>query len=240
MNGKKEGKTGPGNFLILAHRGNLFGPEPESENTVPHLARAVNRGFSLEFDINFNREHSRLVLSHDENSFSTDRDPESFLKTVPAEGLNALNIKNMLTVPKILNLLEKVRRKSKFFLFDFELLVSDLPGCRFFMKALMEQGFRIAFRISERENFVAEYARDEEVSLIWLDEFDGPWLQQRDIQRLRDAGKTLIYVSPELHGSKSRDFLQERWQQVVAWGINGICTDYPVLFSETIFGGSHD
>ena len=36
---------------------------------------------------------------------------------------------------------------------------------------------------------------------IWLDEFDGPWCTEPDVRRLKDAGRSVYAVSPDLHGS---------------------------------------
>lgn len=49
---------------IIAHRGNLYGPNPETENTVEQILKAINEGFEVEVDMWFHG-HDRLMLGHD-------------------------------------------------------------------------------------------------------------------------------------------------------------------------------
>ncbi len=47
----------------IAHRGNLYGPNPELENTIPHIDSAIGQGFHVEVDVwNIN---GTMVLGHD-------------------------------------------------------------------------------------------------------------------------------------------------------------------------------
>jgi glycerophosphoryl diester phosphodiesterase len=225
---------------ILAHRGNLRGPDPERENTVSYLKEALRNGFSVEFDVNFDPGHQRLVLSHDENPHAPERDPEAFLHEAGKHGLHALNVKNLLSVEGIVQTLQRNGGTNRFFLFDFELLTEDLAGCRFWMRSLAKRGLRVAYRISDREPFLEDYVRWPWVKLIWLDEFDTPWVKEGDVAALSAAGKTVFYVSPELHGENDLDKIRYRWREVVSWGIDGICTDYPLLLRQTMDGGDHD
>ena len=46
-----------------AHRGNLYGPDPSKENTIPHIDSAIGLGFHCEVDVwNIN---GTMVLGHD-------------------------------------------------------------------------------------------------------------------------------------------------------------------------------
>jgi hypothetical protein len=38
-------------MLIIFHRGNLKGPQPQYENRIDYLENALNEGFNVEFDI---------------------------------------------------------------------------------------------------------------------------------------------------------------------------------------------
>jgi len=52
----------------IAHRGNLYGPNPELENTIPHIDSAMGQGFHVEVDVwNIN---GTMVLGHDQPSDS--------------------------------------------------------------------------------------------------------------------------------------------------------------------------
>jgi len=47
----------------IAHRGNLYGPNPELENTISHIDSAIGQGFKVEVDVwNIN---GTMVLGHD-------------------------------------------------------------------------------------------------------------------------------------------------------------------------------
>jgi len=213
---------------IFAHRGNLEGRVPGAENTIPHLQKAIDRGYGVEFDINFDSDASRLVLSHDVASYEAFREVEAFLSRDFGEELHALNVKNLQTLPAILNFLERREILANFFLFDFELLIPDIREARFLMKALQKRGVKVAFRLSERENFVEFYASSPEISYIWLDEFAEPWGTQAVMRQLVQSGKRVFYVSPELHGSSNWESIETRWQQMFTWGAAGICTDFPL------------
>ena len=52
----------------IAHRGNLYGPNPELENTIPHIDSAIGQGFKVEVDVWY--INGTMVLGHDEPSDS--------------------------------------------------------------------------------------------------------------------------------------------------------------------------
>lgn len=37
--------------ILIAHRGNITGPEPENENTMRHITRALDAGYHAEVDV---------------------------------------------------------------------------------------------------------------------------------------------------------------------------------------------
>ena len=212
---------------ILAHRGNLDGPQPATENTTRQLRAAIAARFDVEFDIQFACDRSRLVLAHDEVPWSGARCVETFFDRVQLGELHALNIKHLFTLPAIVAGLHARRLLHAFVLFDFELLTDDLRACRFLMDSLRDQGCQVAWRLSEREPHFDRYLKSPRVGWIWLDEFTRPWATERHFRALAEAGKRVLYVSPELHGRRDIAALERRWEQVADWGVRGICTDYP-------------
>lgn len=49
---------------LISHRGNIIGPNPEEENTIPYICRALACGYNVEIDVwEINGE---LFLGHDE------------------------------------------------------------------------------------------------------------------------------------------------------------------------------
>lgn len=55
---------------IIAHRGNIDGPKPSCENTIPHIERALLFGFDVEIDVwgVYESDSLNLYLGHDEPS----------------------------------------------------------------------------------------------------------------------------------------------------------------------------
>jgi len=48
---------------IIAHRGNLNGPDPATENTIAQLLRAINEGFEIELDTWYHK--GGIYIGHD-------------------------------------------------------------------------------------------------------------------------------------------------------------------------------
>ena len=48
---------------LISHRGNLSGPNPENENTLLHIQRAIDRGYDVEIDVRL--LDGQLYLGHD-------------------------------------------------------------------------------------------------------------------------------------------------------------------------------
>jgi hypothetical protein len=67
--------------LLISHRGNLEGPNPERENHPDYLLGALKEGFQVEADIW--RDEEKWFLGHDEPQYEID---ESFL-----DGLGSSN-----------------------------------------------------------------------------------------------------------------------------------------------------
>jgi glycerophosphoryl diester phosphodiesterase len=51
-------------YTLYAHRGNLFGPKPELENTPDYIDEAIKFGFKVEVDV-WLKEDGNLYLGHD-------------------------------------------------------------------------------------------------------------------------------------------------------------------------------
>jgi hypothetical protein len=210
---------------VLAHRACLYGPGSVRENSRAALAAAIDRGFGVEFDVNADGE--RLTLAHDPEPWSEELDAGAFLRD-PGPGLHALNVKSLDALDRMLDLIEQAGTAASFFLFDFELLGVGADE----MAAIQRRGFRVAHRISEREPHLARYVDDPTVTDVWLDEMDWPWLRDEHVHALTAAGKRAFYVSPELHRPQPVQRVAPRWDEVLAWGVAGICTDFPMVLRE--------
>jgi glycerophosphoryl diester phosphodiesterase len=211
--------------LVLAHRACLHGPGSAHENSRAALATAIARGFGVEFDVNF--ADGRLTLSHDPQPWSEEIDAAAFLRD-PGPGLHALNVKSLAAVDSMLRVIESAGTASSFFLFDFELLGAGADE----MAEVQRRGFRVAHRLSEREQHLERYVADPTVTDVWLDEFDWPWVTDEHVHALTASGKRTFYVSPELHRRQAVQLVAPRWDELLAWGVTGICTDFPIHLRE--------
>ena len=96
-----------------------------------------------------------------------------------------------------------------------------------------DSAIRLSARVSDHGEPIARALGIEAASVIWLDEFDGPWCTEGDIRALKDAGRTVYAVSPELHGA-TFEAMRSRWRDFIRWGVDGICTDYPAALDHYI------
>tara|TARA_R100001163_G_C4972520_1_gene131882 strand:+ start:213 stop:641 length:429 start_codon:yes stop_codon:yes gene_type:complete len=48
---------------LIAHRGNITGPEPERENTIDYIEEAIQLGYDVEIDVNLH--NGSFYLGHD-------------------------------------------------------------------------------------------------------------------------------------------------------------------------------
>lgn len=50
-------------MILIAHRGNLDGPNPEYENSLPYIEEAIRQGYDVEIDLRM--KDGKLYLGHD-------------------------------------------------------------------------------------------------------------------------------------------------------------------------------
>lgn len=54
---------------LIAHRGNITGPNPEKENNPDYIDEAIGLGYDVEIDIRYVEWEQRLYLGHDESQY---------------------------------------------------------------------------------------------------------------------------------------------------------------------------
>lgn len=54
---------------LIAHRGNVNGPDPSKENNPEYIEQAISQGFDVEIDINYSTLDKSLYLGHDEPTY---------------------------------------------------------------------------------------------------------------------------------------------------------------------------
>ncbi len=201
-------------MIILSHRG--YWKEIYEKNQKIAFERSFSLGFGTETDI---RDYKgNLVVSHDiadDKCISVKELFEIYNKfdnTLPL----ALNIKADGLQVKLKELLEEYNIKN-YFVFD----MSVPDGLQY-----LKQNIKSFTRESEYEKIPAFY---DEAYGVWLDEFQGHWIDKEVIKKHMENNKQICIVSPDLH---KREYLKE-WQhykeieQELVIDNLMICTDYP-------------
>lgn len=218
---------------VLAHRGNTDGPDRNGENGLVSIHRALQAGWGLELDIRRDAG-GRFYISHDPARWTpgTDADAVFALLRRHPKALVALNLKELGYEAELLTYLDGQGVAGRCVLFDME-LIEPVPGetARTFRR--LHATIPLAARVSDRREPIERALAVPGTSVVWLDEFDGPWATRADVRRLRAAGRRVWAVSPDLHGFPLRE-TRARWDDFVEWGVDGICTDYPRVLAERL------
>jgi glycerophosphoryl diester phosphodiesterase len=222
---------------ILAHRANLTGPHSVVENSLAACADALARGFGLETDLRRDASGA-FYISHD----AAPRTPENSLKAYtelfrrhPNAEL-AINVKELGYEAALIELVNSGQLGERSFYFDFELLEPKKPGTTQWKIKMLphSQKVRLAARLSDRKEPWSQ-CQSIPAEVVWGDEFDKLWLTEKEVSLVRAAGRLLYMISPEIHGF-DLPTMKRRWQDFKNWGVDGVCTDYP-LEAREFFGG---
>jgi hypothetical protein len=222
-------------FSILAHRANVHGPDSASENRVTAVRTALAHGWGLEIDIR-RAIDGRMYVAHDPAADIEGLEAGPICAAIrqhPA-ALVALNLKEIGWEAALVDLLEREDLIDQVFVFDMELIEPE-PGRTASRLRDLHPSLRLAARVSDRNEPLSRALAVAPTSVIWLDEFDGPWCAADDIARLKDAGRAVYAVSPELHG-RSLAEARDRWRFFLDAGVDGICTDYPAELGRLLEG----
>jgi glycerophosphoryl diester phosphodiesterase len=196
-------------MIILSHRG--YWKEVAEKNTAIAFDRSFDLGFGTETDV---RDcGGKLVISHDMPN-GNEMLFDDFLDMLKGRPLPlAINIKSDGLADLVKESIEK-HRIANWFVFDM-----SMPDTRHHINI----GNPVYARMSEVES---ENAWWDKVQGIWLDAFEGQWYKHDLITKLRQKGKRVCIVSPDLHKRPYHEF----WQTLVPLrkddGIM-LCTDHP-------------
>lgn len=212
---------------ILAHRANIDGTQRDRENSLSACERALKAGYGLEIDLRRSAEGA-FYLSHDPAAVSVDNQLSAFARLfrMYPECTIAVNVKELGYEEDLILMQHDGVFGNRSYYFDFELLESPITVQTQRRMRLLSGGatVRLAARLSDRGESL-ERCLSMPAEIAWADEFDGNWLQASDIERLRDAGRRVYVVSPELHGRDNAARYQ-RWADFKTWNVDGLCTDY--------------
>jgi len=215
------------NPIIIAHRGNLRGPNQATENTVRAYQESLNAGFGLEIDVR-RSSLGGFYISHDPANNCSDLSLELFTPHFRAhsERTVAINVKELGYESALADLVLAGTFGNEAFLFDLELLEPSTPG-RFQRRIRSTPDFasvRLASRLSDRrEPLDQTLAIPGEI--VWADEFDSFWLTEQHVRAVHHAKRLFYAVSPELHGFSKEDSLR-RWADLATWNVDAVCTDF--------------
>jgi len=206
-------------MIVLSHRG--YWTKETEKNQLLSFERSFSLGFGTETDL---RDYKgELVISHDianENCISVEKFFEIY-KSSNSDLPLALNIKADGLQVKLKELLNEYEI-ANYFVFDMS--VPDGLG-------YLKHNLKSFTRESEYEKVPSFY---DEACGIWLDEFQGHWINEDVIKKHIENNKQICIVSPDLH---KRDYTKE-WREYKEieqkLGINNlmICTDYPEIAKE--------
>ena len=201
-------------MIVLSHRG--YWKEILEKNLLIAFERSFSLGFGTETDI---RDYKgELVISHDiadEKCISVKEIFEIYNKYANTLPL-ALNIKADGLQVKLKELLEEYKIEN-YFVFDMS--VPDGLG-------YIKQDIKTFTRESEYEKIPSFYG---EAYGIWLDEFQGHWINKEVIENHIKNNKQICIVSPDLHKREYKKEWQHYKEIEKELGIDNlmICTDYP-------------
>jgi glycerophosphoryl diester phosphodiesterase len=216
----------PHDLSILAHRANWKGPAPESENRVWSVARCLAGGWGLELDIR-RQPGGKFYVSHEPGRPAAENDAAAIFRLIAhhESAVVALNVKELGDEEGLLRFLARFDVWHRLFLFDME-LIEPVRGRTSATYRRLSDHVALAARASDRGEPLDHALGTPGASVIWFDEFDGPWVTSADVARVRAAGRRAFMVSPDLHGG-SLEAARDRWEEFLAWDVDGICTDYP-------------
>lgn len=201
-------------MIVLSHRG--YWKEVSEKNEPIAFERSFLLSFGTETDI---RDYKgELVISHDiadEKCISVKEMLEIYNKydsTLPL----ALNIKADGLQIKLKELLEEYKIEN-YFVFDMS--VPDGLG-------YLKNNIKAFTRESEYEKTPSFY---DEAFGVWLDEFQGHWIDKEVIGKHIKNGKQICIVSPDLHKREYKKEWQHYKEIEKELGVNSImmCTDFP-------------
>jgi glycerophosphoryl diester phosphodiesterase len=220
-------------MTVLAHRGNVNGPSGSRENGLRTIRHALECGWGIELDLR-RAANGQFYVAHDRqlSAVGLEADPYCALFRRFPKATIAINVKELGYEAALVGYLEKQLVMAQSFLFDMDLLEAE-PGATASLFRRLHPSVRLATRVSDRREPLERALEQDVAGIVWLDEFDRLWATERDVCQLKEAGRTVYAVSPELHGF-SLGQARSRWIDFIQWGVDGVCTDYPDALERTL------
>jgi len=242
-------------MLIFAHRGLGFGGK---ENSLENFEEVLKSGFSLEIDVQMTKD-GILVICHDRNLKRTKGGDilisEAFYDEIKGlvptfdefcvllQGHQrkvsiAIHVKgeNERLLTLLSDRITQHRLENKVFLFD---LTSN--GAKVVKE--MNSNIKIALSVGEKRYFHTIFLWDDvkdfkEMDHVWWDEWHSGLYTKENADLIKKENIPIYVVSPELHRhhnhpeGNSLEDIKKVWGKLVQFGVDGICTDYPIELQE--------
>lgn len=245
---------------VFAHRGLGFG---KCENSVEAVRAALTAGCGVEVDVQVAKDDV-LVVVHDATLMRIAGENERVVNVASDELrqrgvplleevlrcvqetraeclLAALHIKDE-SQPRILervaSLIARFALQQRCFVFDV-----SLRGVRRVKQ--LDPSLRVGVSVAERKYTSTVYPWGTvkgcaQAEIVWWDEWRGGLFTAKNFQKLKNEGKIVYAVSPELHRAhqhpKGKDLsvIRAVWSDLLEWGVHGICTDFPTELQQWV------
>ena len=220
---------------IFAHRG--LWETNEEENSLVAIERCFQEGFELETDIRY--WQGKFLIKHD----------------VPVEN------EKLLALTDVLKVLQDYPEREIAFHFKYDdwkkpgsLEVVDMLAPFANRVFLFDMSFDYCLKVRQRNSNVEvgvsigdneyhdafcnlEDALNSAIDIVWADEYRNFYSQEL-IAKIQSAGKKVYCISPDLAvpvgHPRARVGYEKTWNDLMRWGVDGICTDYASKLKEEI------
>ncbi len=243
-------------MFIFAHRG-LERDYPE--NSFFAIEKSFEDHFSVECDVR-RTKNGIFVFHHDADApISVDNNKKRMICEMRYEEMSFLHLAHFDEIGRLIrrkageqkvafhvkyeeqqpeNLRELSKKIHDYALYEHVFLF-DLTEESARLLRRYHPSIRIGISISEEcyTPTIYTWARAEKFldlfDYVWWDEWKkgGVVYNEHMARTIRDAGKEIYAISPELHRNDGHPAAQvgyhDVWRQFIQWGIEGVCTSYP-------------
>jgi glycerophosphoryl diester phosphodiesterase len=200
--------------------------KPVTEMTLDEI-RASN--YSGHFDKNYDDE--KMPTFEEVINLVKHKGHKDAMIAVHVKNENEENVLELLA-----NEFKKHDLHSKWFLFDL-----TIEGATRLKK--LDPKIMIAVSVGEKKYAKTIYLLDEIIDMdcfdyVWADEWIYGLYSKEYFDKIKSSGKKSYVISPELHKDHGHPLslkgYEKCWEMLIAWKVDGVCTDYPKEFREMI------